>query len=179
MIYLKAYQAYQQGNHELCLKLLQEIREGDIMRLDLEAQIFLQKREYQKAYDIYYDLLATDCGYAEERKENILTVIVCAQLDKPGVLKTRGNDQIPSLEDIVQQVELITLKDSSVEDVQNKSEPSKKCKKNKKKKKRLPKQYDLVAGPDPERWLPRRDRKGNKQKKRRQRLNVKGKTRTK
>lgn len=177
MIYLKAHQAYQLENYDQCLKLLQELKQNDVRKLDLQAQVYLQKKEYQKAYDIYQDLIDKSCDYAEERRENILTLIVCAQLEQPGVLKVRGRDKLPSPEEIIDHVELINLKDGEVHDIFTKTEPCKRKNKHKKRKKRLPKQYDPVAGPDPERWLPRRDRKGtaHKQKKRRQRPNTKGK----
>lgn len=181
MIYLKAYQAYQQQNYDQCLKLLQEIKQNDTRKLDLLAQVYFQKREYQKAYDIYTSLIDKESEYAEERRENLLTLIVCAQLEQPGVLITRGKDKIPTPEEIIDQVELINLKDSTVYDTNAKAERGTKKKKNNKRKIRLPKQYDPVAGPDPERWLPMRDRKCNahKMKKRRQRPNPKGKTRAK
>lgn len=176
MIFLKAYQAYQQHNFDQCLRLLQEIKQNDAKKLDLQAQAFFQKKEYQKAYDIYTDLISKGGDLTKERKENLITLVVCAQLEQPGVLKTKPKDKVPSQEDIISQVELISLKDDTVCDIFSKPEPSRKRKKHKKRKKRLPKQYDPVAGPDPERWLPRRDRKGNKQKKRRPRpKNVKGK----
>lgn len=176
MIFLKAYQAYQQQNYDQCLKLLQEIKQSDVKKLDLQAQAHFQKKEYQKAYDIYVDLISKGEDFAKERKENLLTLIVCAQLDQPGVLKTKPKDKVPSQEEIISQVELINLKDDNVCDIFSKPETTSKRKKHKKRRKRLPKQYDPVAGPDPERWLPRRDRKGNKQKKRRPRpKNVKGK----
>lgn len=176
MIYLKAYQAYQQQNYDQSLKLLQEIKQNDSKKLDLQAQIYFHKKDYQKAYDIYVDLIDKGGEYEHERRENLLTLIVCSQLEQPGFLKTRPKDKLPSTDEIVDQVELIKLKDDTIADVSTKPEPSKRSKKHKKRKKRLPKQYDPVAGPDPERWLPRRDRKGNKQKKRRPRpKNVKGK----
>lgn len=182
MLYLKAYQAYQQQNYDLCLKLLQEIKQNDTEKLDLQAQVFFQKKDYQKAYDIYQELIGRGGEYLEERKENVRTLIVCAQLEQPGLLKTRGNDELTTPEDIIARVELINLKDNTVYDVSSKQDSLKKSKKHKKKRKgKLPKQYDPVAGPDPERWLPRRDRKGNahKQKKRRPRPNIKGKVRAK
>lgn len=181
MIYIKAYQAYQQNRLDQCLQLLQEMKQNDAKKLDLMAQVYFQKKDYQKAYDTYVDLIDKGGDYVKERKENLQTVIVCAQLEQPGVLKTRSKGKIPSPEDIVSQIELINLKDETVLDVSTKSEPSKSGKKHKKRKKRLPKQYDPVAGPDPERWLPRRDRKGNahKQKKKRPRPNIKGKVRPK
>lgn len=176
MIYLKAYQAYQQQNFDQCLKLLQETKQNDAKKLDLQAQVYFHKKDYQKAYDIYVDLIEKGGEYVKERRENLLTLIACAQLEKPGSLKTRSKDKVPTAEEIIEQVELINLKDETVCDISTKQEPSKRKKKLKKRKKRLPKQYDPVAGPDPERWLPRRDRKGNKQKKRRPRpKNVKGK----
>lgn len=181
MIYLKAYQAYQQQHYDQCLKLLQEIKQNDTKKLDLQAQVYFQKKEYQKAYDIYQELISKGGEYSDERRENLLAVIVCAQLEQPGVLKT--NNKIPNQEDIIGQVELLNLKDDTVYDVNTKLEPTKRTKKHKKRKIRLPKQFDPVAGPDPERWLPRRDRKGNahKQKKRRGPRGpyVKGKSRVK
>lgn len=181
MLYLRAYQAYQQSRLDQCIQLLQEIKHNDVKKLDLLAQVYFQKKEYQKAYDIYADLIDKGGDHVKERKENLQTIIVCAQLEQPGVLKTRPKDKVPSPEEIVSQIELINLKDSTVLDIATKSEPSKRSKKHKKRKKRLPKQYDPVAGPDPERWLPRRDRKGiaHKQKKKRPRPNVKGKIRPK
>lgn len=176
MIYLKAYQAYQQQNYDQCLKLLQETKQNDAKKLDLQAQAYFHKKDYQKAYDIYVDLIAKGGDFVKERKENLSTLVVCAQLEQPGLLKPKGKDKFPTPDDIVNQVELINLKDDTVLDVSSKPEPSKRKKKHKKRKIRLPKQYDPVAGPDPERWLPRRDRKGNKQKKRRPRSkNLKGK----
>lgn len=181
MIFQKAYQAYQQHNYDQCLKLLQEIKQNDTKKLDLQAQAYFHKKEFQKAYDIYQTLLDQGGEYLQERQENLQTLIVCAQLEQPGVLQTKPKDERPSVNEIIDQVELINLKDDTVCDLSSKPEPSKRRKKQKKRKKRLPKQYDPVAGPDPERWLPRRDRKGNahKQKKRRQRPNVKGKSRAK
>lgn len=169
MIFLKAYQAYQQNNYDQCLKLLQEVKQNCSKKLDLLAQAHFQKKEYQKAYDIYTDLILKGGELTKEREENLTTLIVCAQLEQPGVLKTKSQDKVPSQEDIINQVELISLKDDTACDIFSKPEPSRKSKKHKKRKKRLPKQYDSVAGPDPERWLPRRDRRGNKQKKRRPR----------
>lgn len=180
MAYLKAYQAYQQQNYDQCLKLLQDIKQNDTKKLDLQAQAYFQKKEYQKAYDIYQTLIAKGGEHVEERRENLQTLIVCAQLEQPGVLKTNSKDNVPSTSEIITQVELIKLKDDSVCDVSSKPEPSKRKKRHKNRKKRLPKQYDPVAGPDPERWLPRRDRQGpaHKQKKRRQRPNnMRGKSR--
>lgn len=181
MIYTKAYQAYQQDRLDQCLQLLQEIKQADAKKLDLLAQVYFKKKDYQRAYDIYADLIDKGGEYARQRKENLQTVIVCSQLEQPGVLKTRSKDKLPSSDEIIAQVELINLKDNTVLDIVTKSEPSKRGKKHKKRKKRLPKQYDPVAGPDPERWLPRRDRKGNahKQKKKRPRPNTKGKVRPK
>lgn len=175
MIFNKAYQAYLQQNYDQCLKLLQEIKQNDTKKRELEAQVYFNKKEFQKAYDIYRDLI--DKGGVDhliEHEENILTIIVCAQLEKPGSLKTKSKDKLPTQDDIIDQVEAIDIKDSSVYDIFSKPEQSKSGKKRRKRKIRLPKQYDPVAGPDPERWLPRRDRKGNahKQKKRRQRPNT-------
>lgn len=175
MLYLKAYQAYFQQNYDQCLKFLLEIKQNDAKKLDLLAQVYFRTKDYQKAYDIYVDLIAKGGEFVKERKENLTTLIVCAQLERPGSLKTKGGDKIPTAEQIVEQVESISLKDESVYDLFSGAEPSKRGKKHKKRRKRLPKQYDPVAGPDPERWLPMRDRKSSqKQKKRRSRPNPKG-----
>jgi tetratricopeptide (TPR) repeat protein len=175
-LYLKAYQAYQRHNFDQCLKLLQEFKSNDTKKLDLLAQIHFQKKEFQKAYDIYQDLLEKETEFKEERRENIQTLIVCAQLEQPGTLVVRGKDRLPSANEIIDQVQRINLKDESTCDLSLKPQHKNKKKKPKKRKQRLPKQYDPVAGPDPERWLPRRDRKGgaHRQKKRRQRPNAKG-----
>lgn len=177
-LYLKAYQAYQRQNFDQCIKLLQELKSNDTKKLDLLAQIHFQKKEFQKAYDIYQELLEKEAEFAEERQENVLTLIACAQLEQPGTLVVKARDRLPSANEIVDQVQQINLKDDSTCDLSAKPHlPGKsKKKKHRKRKQRLPKQYDPVAGPDPERWLPRRDRKGNahRQKKRRQRPNVKG-----
>lgn len=178
--YLRAYQAYQQQNYDQCVKLLQELKSNDVKRLDLLAQVHFRKKEFQKAYDIYEDLIDKESEFREERKENLLTIIACAQLEEPGSLKARQN--LPNANDIIDQVQQINLTDDTACDFSVKPEKaSKRRKKNKKRKQRLPKQYDPVAGPDPERWIPRKDRKGNayKQKKRRQRPNMKGKPRGK
>jgi signal recognition particle subunit SRP72 len=184
-LYLKAYQAYQRQNFDQCTKLLQELKSNDGKKLDLLAQIHFQKKEFQKAYDIYQELLEKEVEFSDERRENVQTIIACAQLEQPGTLVVKPKDRLPSANEIVDQVQQINLKDDSTCDLlqrPNKSGKSKK-KKHKKRKQRLPKQYDPVAGPDPERWLPRRDRKSNahRQKKRRQRPNIKGggKTRAK
>lgn len=176
MIYLKAYHAYQKQNYDLALKLLQETKQSDIKKLDLLAQIYLQKKDYQRAYNTYQELLGVEDEHAKERKENILALIVCAQLERPGTLKIKGLDKLPTPEEIIDQVELINLKDKTVQDIAISSEPTKRKKRQKKRRLRLPKQYDPVAGPDPERWLPRRDRTRNahKQKRRRPRPNQKG-----
>lgn len=175
MAYLKAYHAYVQQNYEQSLNLLQELKQEDTKKLDLLAQIYFQLKEYQKAYDIYQKLILQEDDHVRERKENLQTLIVCAQLEQPGLLKTTGKDLLPSTEDIVDQVEFIDLKDKSVHDLFAKPEQTKRSKKKKKRKVRLPKNYDPVAGPDPERWIPRRDRRGNNQKnkKRRQRFHKK------
>lgn len=163
-----------QQNYDQCLRLLQELKQNDTKKLDLQAQVHFQKKEFQKAYDIYQTLIEKGGDNTQERRENVQTLIACAQLEQPGVLKTKPKDKLPSANDIIEQVEMIKLKDDSVYNLFAKNEPSKKRKKHKKRKIRLPKQYDAVAGPDPERWLPRRDRKGNKPKKRRPRPNQKG-----
>lgn len=177
-VYLKAYQAYQRGNFDQCMKLLQELKSNDTKKLDLLAQIHFQKKEFQKAYDIYQELIDKEAEFREERRDNVQTLIVCAQLERPGTLIVKSKDRLPSVNEIVDQVQQINLKDDSICELLLRPEvPGKsKKKKHKKRKQRLPKQYDPVAGPDPERWLPRRDRKGNahRQKKRRQRPNVKG-----
>lgn len=172
MIFVKAYQAYLQQNYDQCLKFLHEIKQNDTKKRELEAQVYFHKKEFQKAYDIYRDLIEKGAvDRIKEHEENILTIIVCAQLEKPGSLKVKGKDKLPTQDEIIDQVETINLKDPSAHDVFSKPEQSKRGKKRRKRKIRLPKQYDSVAGPDPERWLPRKDRKGNahKQKKRRQR----------
>lgn len=171
MLYLKAYQAYQQSNYDHCLKLLNEIKQESIEKLDLQAQAHFKKKNYQQAYDIFTSLIAKCGDDTEERKENLLTVIVCSQLEQPGVLKLYKNDKLPTVEEIVEQVQIIDSIHDNGTNILASQEQQKKTKKHKKRKLRLPKQYDPVAGPDPERWLPRRDRKGNahKQKKRRPR----------
>lgn len=181
--YLRAYVAYQQHNYDQCMKLLQEFRSNDVKKLDLEAQVHFRRKEYQKAYDIYKDLIERESELREERKENVATIIACAQLEQPGTLVVT-RQSVPSTNEIVDQVQQINLHDDAVCDVSHKPQnlkKKKKSKKNKKRKQRLPKHYDPVAGPDPERWLPKRDRKGNvyKQKKRRPRPDVKGKSRRK
>lgn len=171
--FIKAYQAYQQRNYEQCLKFLQDIKHSSCEIKDLMAQAYFQKKEYQKAYDVYTDLILKGGELTKERKENLITLVTCAQLIKPGLLKTK--DKLPTQEEIVAQVERIDLKDDSVYDLFSKPEPSNKRKKQRKRKKRLPKQYDPVAGPDPERWLPRRDRKKGQKKRRPRPKNVRGK----
>lgn len=175
MIFLKAYQAYQQQNYDQCLKLLEEIKDNDVNKLELLAQVRFQKREYQQAYDLYRDLLdnnksnsTAQSNHSKNYEDNILAIIVCAQLEKPGSLKTRNKDKLPSTDDIIDQVERIDLKDAKAHDIFPKNK--KNGMKRRKRKVRLPKQYDPTVAPDPERWLPRKDRKGNmhKQKKRRQ-----------
>lgn len=180
MTLFKAYQAYQSSNYELCSRLLKEVADTR-EKLDLQAQLYFKQREYQKAYDIYNALADKEDEYSSERKENLQLLLVCAQLEQPGCIKVKSPETLPDVNDIIDQVELINLKDSSVRDLSCKAAPRKKVRKPRKRKIRLPKQYDPVAGPDPERWLPRRDRKGttHKQKKRRQRQNNKGKTRAK
>lgn len=170
-MFIKAYQAYQEQNYDHSLKLLQEVRASEY-KSDLLAQVHLQKREYQQAYDILSDLLVKPSEYAKERKENLSLVVVCSELEQPGVLKFKSNEKRPTEDDILSQVELINLHDDAVCEILKKPEPVKKTKKQKKRKQRLPKNYDPVAGPDPERWLPRRDRKGKQGKKRRQRPNA-------
>lgn len=181
MTFLKAYQAYQGCNYDLCLKLLKEL-DDDTKKLDLQAQVHFKLKDYQKAYDIYKGLITKEDEFTSERKENLQILLICAQLEHPKSIKVETRDEVPSVEEIIDQVELVNLKDNSIRDVCSTVVAKKKVKKNRKRKIRLPKQYDPVAGPDPERWLPRRDRKGNayKQKKRRQRPpNKKGKTRAK
>lgn len=171
-MFLKAYQAYQDANYDHCLKLLQEVKSGEC-KSDLLAQVHLQKREYQQAYDILTELVSKPSEFNKERKENLLLVTVCSELEQPGVLKLKQNDKRPTQEDILGQVELLNLNDDAVCELVTKTEPTKsKNKRLKKRKIRLPKSYDPVAGPDPERWLPRRDRKGKQGKKRRQRPNA-------
>lgn len=175
MIFIKAYQAYQQHNYDQCLKILQEVKQNDFKKLNLQAQAYLRKREYQKSYDIYVELLKKDTDNTSEYKDNIRTLIVCAQLEQPGILKVQPQDKVPSLDDIIGQVEMINLKHEDNLPIPQSAETTKKSKRQKKRRKRLPKQYDPVAGPDPERWLPRRDRKSNVHKKRRpKRRPVKG-----
>lgn len=179
--YLRAYVAYQQQNYDQCMKLLQELKSNDVKRLDLEAQVHFRRKEYQKAYDIYKELVERETEFRDERKENISTIIACAQLEQPGTLSVT-RQSLPSADDIVDQVQQINLTDATVCDVSLKPQKlMKKNKKNKKRKQRLPKQYDPNSAPDPERWIPRRDRKGNahRQKKRRQRPDAKGKSRRK
>ena len=174
-VVLRAYQAYQQQNFEQCLKLLQEVKQNDTRKLDLQAQVYFQMREYQKAYDIYQELLDKHRDeFSQERKENVQTLIVCAQLNQPGVLKTKPKDKLPGEAEIIEQVELINLKDESVCDLNAKTRKMKRSKKQKKRAPRLPKNYNPDVAPDPERWLARRDRSSYRQKKRRQRPNNKG-----
>ena len=177
-VYLQAYQAYQRQNFDQCVRLLQNLKSNDTKKLDLLAQIHFQKKEFQKAYDIYQELLEKETEFRDERRENVQTLIACAQLEQPGVLVVKPKDRLPNASEIVDQVQQINLKDECTCDllVKPQAQTSSKKKKHKKRKQRLPKQYDPVAGPDPERWLPRRDRKGNahRQKKRRPRPNVKG-----
>lgn len=175
MLYLKAYQAYQKNDFDIALQRLKAIDEDDTKKLDLLAQIHFQKKEYQKAYDIYQELLKKDDEYTQERKDNVQTLIACAQLEKPGELKVNSSDKPPSPEEVVEQVEMLNLKDKTVQEISIPSEPTKSKNRHKKRKIRLPKQYDPVAGPDPERWLPRRDRSRNQKKKnRRLRPNQRG-----
>lgn len=169
-MFIKAYQAYQNQNYDYCLKLLQEVKSSEC-KSDLLAQVHLQKREYQQAYDILTDLLSKPSEHSKERKENLLLVTVCSELERPGVLKLKSGEKRPTEEDILSQVELLNLHDDAVCEIVKKPEPKKRTKK-KKRKQRLPKNYDPVAGPDPERWIPRRDRKGKQGKKRRQRPNA-------
>lgn len=180
--YPRAYQAYQQRNYDYCLKLLQEIKQNDTKKLDLLAQVHFQRKEYQEAYDIYQELLAKHHDdYVQERKENLTTLIVCSQLEQPGRLKLHNKDKLPTVQDIVDQVEIINIKDDTVSDLSTKSEPSKRLKR-KKRTTKLPKNYNPDVAPDPERWLPRRDRKGGnayRQKKRRQRQNIRNRGRAK
>lgn len=179
--YLRAYVAYQQQNYDRCMQLLQELKSNDVKKLDLEAQVHFRRKEYQKAYDIYKDLIEREHEFKEERKDNIATIIACAQLEQPGTLIV-SKQSVPTTSEIVEQVQQINVNDDSVCTVTLKPHSNKKGgKKNKKRKQRLPKQFDSSVGPDPERWLPRRDRKSNahKQKKRRQRPDAKGKSRRK
>lgn len=180
MTLIKAYQAYQKANYELCSKLLNDLG-NDSRKLDLQAQLYFKQKEYQKAYDILSLLIDKEDEYSIERKENLQLLLVCARLEQPGSIEVKSPNKVPDVDDIIDQVELINLKDNSVRDLSSKAGPEKKVRKPRKRKIRLPKQYDPVAGPDPERWLPRRDRKStvHKQKRRRQRQNNKGKTRAK
>lgn len=170
-MFIKAYQAYQDQNYDHCMKLLQEVKPSEC-RSDLLAQVHLQKREYQQAYDILTDLLSKPSEFSKERKENLQLIVVCSELEQPGVLKLKSGEKRPTQDDILGQVELLNLNDDAVCEILKKPEARKKTKKNKKRKQRLPKNYDPVAGPDPERWIPRRDRKGKQGKKRRQRPNA-------
>lgn len=181
MIFIKAYQAYQNGNYDYCLKILQEVKQNDVARMSLQAQVYFRKKDYQKSYDIYTDLLKKDDKHADAYRDNIKTLIVCSKLENIGTLKTSSNDKIPAISEIIEQVESMDLIHKNELPISHGVESKKKSTRQKKRRKRLPKQYDPVAGPDPERWLPRRDRKGNlhKQKKRRQRPVTKGKPRPK
>lgn len=162
------------------MKLLPEFKSNDTKRLDLLAQIHFQKKEFQQAYEIYQDLIDRESEFRSERRENVQTLIACAQLEKPGTLMVRAKDRLPSAGEIIDQVQQINLKDEATFELSLKPVKSKESKQNskkhKKRKQKLPKQYDPATGPDPERWLPRRDRKSNahRQKKRRQRPNTKG-----
>ena len=66
MSYLRAYQAYQQRNYDQCLKLLKDIKQNDTKKLDLQAQAYFQKKDYQKAYDIYASLVDNGDEFAQE-----------------------------------------------------------------------------------------------------------------
>lgn len=179
-IYLKAYQAYYQKDYDLCLKYLQEIKQLDDKKLDLQAQVYFQRKEFQKAYDIYQELLDTyEDEYVNERRENVLTIIACAQIEQPGILKTKPKDKLPEANDIIEQVQQINLNDDTVFNMFAKQKPATKNKRHKKRKQKLPKSYNPNVQPDPERWLPMRDRKSaaHRQKRRRQRPNPKGKGR--
>lgn len=160
-------------NYDLALKLVQEIKHNnEAKRRIFEAQIYYRMKEFQKAYDIYRDVLdAGSTNHVKECEENILAIIVSAQLENPGTLKTRGEDQLPSQDDIIDQIVSINLKDPQTYDLFTKS----KVKRKRRKTTRSPKECDPNVVLDPERWLPRRDRKGAnyKQKKRRQRPNKK------
>ena len=182
-VYIKAYQAYYQKNYDQCLKLLQELKQNDIKKLDLQAQVYFQKRDYQKAYDIYQELIDTRKDeFTNQRRENVLTIIACSQIEQPGKLRTKARDKVPEVVEIMEQVQQINLKDKSVFNLFAKNRPSNKGKSraNKKRKQKLPKSYNPNVTPDPERWLPMRDRKGavhRQKQKRRQRSNPKGKGR--
>jgi len=177
--YLKAYQAYTQKKYDHCLKLLQEIKQNDVKKLDLQAQVYFQKKDYQKAYDIYQELIETKRDeFTNERRENVETIIACSQLEYPGKLKPKSREQLPQAAEIADQVQQINLTDSSVSDLFSKQKSSKgNNKRHKKRKQKLPKNYNPNVAPDPERWLPMRDRKSaaHRQKKRRQRPNQRGK----
>ncbi|RZL07271.1 MAG: hypothetical protein EOO89_23330, partial [Pedobacter sp.] len=158
--YRRAYVAYQHKNYDQCLKFLQELKSNDVKRLDLEAQVYFRRKEYQKAYDIYRDLVERESEYRDERKENISTIIACAQLEQPGTLKV-SRQSVPDVTDIVDQVQQINIYDSAICEVSLKPRTADKktSKKDKKKRKqRLPKHYDPNVAPDPERWIPKRDR---------------------
>lgn len=166
MLYLKAYEAYTQAKYDRCLAFIKESKETDEKVQDLLAQVYFQMRDYQKAYDIYQTLEATPA-----RKENIQTLIVCAQLEKPGSLKCNETN-IPTAEDIIDQVQVLNINDPTVYDLFPK--PPKRIKNQIKKRKiRLPKRYDPNNGPDPERWIARRDRKNQKGKKKRSKYHKK------
>lgn len=181
-LYMKAYQTYYEQNYEHCLKLLQEIKCNDSKKLDLLAQVYFRQREYQKSYDLYHDLLEThDDEFNAERKENLAVVVACAQLERPNTLKLRTNSSLPKVQDIVEQVQQINLNDDSTFNICAKPKSSrdlKGLKKHTNRKPKLPKSYNPNVTPDPERWLPMRDRKGaahRHKQKRRQRPNAKGK----
>lgn len=155
-MYLKAYREYQQANYDKCLEILKSFPSDDIKRLDLEAQVFVMKKEYRKAFDLYSS--CKDPIFADLRKANLELLKTCSKLDQTGLI-----DEIESIE---------FKEDLGIPSLAHNS--SKKTKRHKKRKGRLPKQYDPVAGPDPERWLPRRDRKNVAHKLRKKRKGIKG-----
>lgn len=155
-MYLKAYREYQQTNYDKCLETLKAFPSDDSKRLDLEAQIYVMKKEYKKAYEIYTK--CEDPIFADLRKANLEVLRTCSKLDQPGAI-----DEIESIE-FKEDLGIPSLNQNT----------SKKTKSRKKRKGPLPKQYDPVAGPDPERWLPRRDRKNVAHKLRKKRKGIKG-----
>lgn len=160
MNYLRAYQAYQDKNYDLCLKLLDS--NDDIQNLDLRAQALLRKKDYQAAHDTYLKIIDSykKDKLNKERHENILVIVLCAQLEG---YKLKTKHKCPPVDEIVSAVQSLQITDESLE---LKLSPSTKRPRHKKRKKRLPKVFDAIAGPDPERWLPRHERSKNKGKKR-------------
>lgn len=159
----KAYQAFYTKDYDGCIKQIKEISNDTIPKLDLLAQAYFKKKKYQDAYDTYQRLFGIlknkDDGYNVQRRENILLIVCCAQIENPGSLKINQKDVLPKVEDIIACVDELKTEDNTCTDLfTDKENTKKKRKTQRKRKKRLPKTYDPVAGPNPERWLPRRDR---------------------